>query len=88
MHELSEDCEEPSYWNVFSCVVRWDPGVLDNVLRLVAEDKAANVMLLSRHGWLYHPYDGGADVILPTREERNLLASEFPAWLSKHPLGL
>ncbi|XXR59657.1 hypothetical protein WME83_06925 [Sorangium sp. So ce385] len=88
MHELSGDWEEPTYWHVFSSVVPWSRGALDGVLRLVAEDRAANVMLLSARGWLYHPYDGGADVIAPTQDERSLLATEFSAWLSNHPLGL
>ncbi|WP_437571867.1 DUF3885 domain-containing protein [Sorangium sp. So ce542] len=88
MHKLSGDWEEPTYWHVFSSVVQWSRGVLDGVLRLVADDRAANVMLLSARGWLYHPYDGGADVIAPTRDERDRLATEFSAWLSNHPLGL
>jgi len=88
MHRLSEDWEEPTYWHVFSSAMQWRDGVLDSVLRLVADDKVANVLLLSRRGWLYHPYDGGADVIAPNQDERRVLASEFSAWLSKHPLGL
>jgi hypothetical protein len=88
MHKLSEAWEEPTYWHVFASAVQWGNGVLDSVLRLVADHKVANVLLLSPHGWLYHPYDGGADVILPNQDERRVLASEFSAWLSSHPLGL
>jgi hypothetical protein len=88
MHELSQDWEEPTYWHLFASALQWRPGMLDSVLRLVSQDKAVNLMLLAPRGWLYHPYDGGADVILPSEEQRTLLASEFSPWLSRHPLGL
>jgi hypothetical protein len=88
MHQLSEDWEEPTYWHVFSSAVQPRSETLDCVFRLTAEDRASNVMLLSTRGWLYHPYDGGADVIAPTQDERKLLAAEFSSWLSNHPLGL
>ncbi|OLZ69226.1 hypothetical protein AVW11_10610 [Streptomyces amritsarensis] len=36
---------------------------------------------------IHHPYDGGADVILPTPEERDRLCTRHSAWLSAHPSG-
>ncbi|MFD9737584.1 hypothetical protein [Umezawaea sp. NPDC059074] len=36
----------------------------------------------------YHPYDGGADVILSTNSERDQLRSRHSDWLSAHPSGL
>ncbi|MEU6409518.1 hypothetical protein [Microbispora sp. NPDC046933] len=38
--------------------------------------------------WLYHPYDGGADVIGPTRAARDALKGRHRDWLSAHSLGL
>lgn len=38
--------------------------------------------------WLYHPYDGGVDVILPTPAERDTLKERHQTWLSTHPSGL
>jgi hypothetical protein len=37
---------------------------------------------------LYFPYDGGGDVILNSRLERDRMQRRFTDWLSKHPLGL
>jgi hypothetical protein len=37
---------------------------------------------------VYHPYDGGADVILTTNTERDQLRSRHTDWLSVHPSGL
>lgn len=88
MHEMDDGLEHPSYWHVFRSSVAWRSGALDAVFRLVAEDSVANVMLLSTGGWLYHPYDGGADVILPFTLQRERLITEFSGWVSSHPLGL
>jgi hypothetical protein len=38
--------------------------------------------------WLYHPYDGGADVIAPTPAQRDALRDRHTDWLSDHPSGL
>ncbi|MFF3461319.1 hypothetical protein [Streptomyces sp. NPDC002619] len=35
-----------------------------------------------------HAYDGGADVILATPGERNVLRDRHADWLSGHPGGL
>lgn len=88
MHDLGDDWDEPTYWHVFGSEVAWCVGAIDDVLRLVAVDRVTNVMLISSQGWLYHPYDGGADVILPTKAARHQIASEFSSWLSNHPAGL
>jgi hypothetical protein len=36
---------------------------------------------------MYHPYDGGADVLAADSAERDALRDRHSAWLSKHPLG-
>lgn len=67
----------------------WQRGCVDPLLRTVADDELAGVFLtdtaLRR---IHHPYDGGADVLLPTPQERDQLATRHPDWLSSHPLGL
>ncbi len=67
----------------------WRPGVVDELLRAVADDEIAGVILGPPDlRWLYHSYDGGADVIAPTRAERDALKERHRDWLSAHPLGL
>jgi hypothetical protein len=67
----------------------WQPGPIDILLRAVADDEISGVLLGPPNlGWLYHPYDGGADVILSTRAERNELKARHHTWLSDHPTGL
>jgi hypothetical protein len=36
---------------------------------------------------IHHPYDGGADVLLPTGEP-DVLKQRRTDWLSAHPTGL
>lgn len=62
---------------------------LDPLLRVVADDETSGVVIApSDFEWLYHPYDGGADVFLPSRERRDLLSLAHHRWLSRYPGGL
>ena len=89
MHDLDGDFPGPSYWHVLASVWLWRPGVLDSILRLVADDAIRNVMILPPDcQWLVHPYDGGMDVILETSADRDHLKSTHAAWLSSRPDGL
>ncbi|MBX6386610.1 MAG: hypothetical protein IRZ07_27155 [Microbispora sp.] len=89
IEEPGEDPEFRSYTQLYAETRPWRPGVIDTLLRAVADDEIGGVILgPSDLRWLYHPYDGGADVILPTRGERDALKERHPAWLSPHPSGL
>jgi hypothetical protein len=58
-------------------------------LRQVADDAIANVILADVGlRWLYHPYDGGMDVILSSSGERDVLRDRHRDWPSTHPAGL
>lgn len=66
----------------------WRPGAVDDLLRAVADDVTAGVMITSpSFDRVHHPYDGGADVLLPTSADRDALERRHPDWLSDHPLG-
>jgi hypothetical protein len=59
------------------------------VLRLVADYGTADVILTnSELDWLYIPYDGGADVIAPSRTIRDALAQRFADRRPSNPAGL
>ena len=60
----------------------------DDMLSAAADWEVANVIVgpPDLH-WLYHPYDGGADVIAATTQDRDRLRAEFSSWLSTHPQG-
>lgn len=88
-HEIDSDFDYPSYWHIFMAKYNWVPSVFDSILRLVADDVVANTMILSTENhWVYHPYDGGADVILNTADRRDELKAQFASWLSSSSDGL
>ncbi|MBE1487047.1 DUF3885 domain-containing protein [Plantactinospora soyae] len=63
--------------------IAWQPGWLDQLLREVADDKAAYVIVAPTDlSWLYAPYDGGADVLLRTAAARDELRERHSDWLS------
>jgi hypothetical protein len=63
--------------HLYVAVAAWKAGALDALLRLVADDVTADVP--ADLTWLYHPYDGGADVFAPP-EQRRRLAARFASW--------
>jgi hypothetical protein len=84
---------EPGYDDVWThlWVSRraWSPGDLDQLLLLAADWVTADLIIAAQTlSWLYHPYDGGADVIAPSTAIRDLLARDHKAWLSDRPDGL
>jgi hypothetical protein len=59
------------------------------LLLLVAEDGTRDVIVCPPNAdWLYHPYDGGGDVIAHDRAARDLLRGRHAGWLPRNPQGL
>jgi hypothetical protein len=62
---------------------------LDALIRAVVDEELVGMIIVPPSGaWLYHPYDGGADVIAPSPHARDALRQRFGDWLSTHPTGL
>lgn len=80
---MDEDEPEFTWWShIYLNRVPMDPDSLNPLLRAVADETATGVIIApDTLEWLYHPYDGGADVLLPSRARRNQLAATFRAWL-------
>ncbi|WP_330468017.1 hypothetical protein [Micromonospora zamorensis] len=84
-----EEAECRIYRQLYAETILWRPGAIDVLLRAVADDELANVILAPTDlRWLYLPYDGGADVVLPTREQRDALKAQHRDWLSQQSSGL
>ena len=87
--EPDGDPDEPFWTHVFVQHRTLDDARLREVLRRVADDEMAGVTIAPPDlRWLYHPYDGGADVIAPSPTERDALRDRHADWLSAHPSGL
>ncbi|GAA0950587.1 DUF3885 domain-containing protein [Actinocorallia libanotica] len=69
--------------------VVYGSATLDPFLRGVADERLGHAIISPPDlRWLYHPYDGGGDVIAATVRERDALKSRYASWLSEHPSGL
>ena len=78
-----------SWLDLFVAQLTLDSPMLDMILRLVADEKLHEVIVTdSDLSWLYHPYDGGADVIASSPSQRARLTDAHRDWLSSHHLGL
>jgi hypothetical protein len=83
------DDDENYYSHLFMSEWQWKPGIFDSILRLVADWKIVDTMVVcTDRKWIFHPYDGGADFILPNQSERDKLKACYSDWLSSHPRGL
>ncbi|MFF5922714.1 hypothetical protein ACFY8C_30985 [Streptomyces flavochromogenes] len=61
------DPEFRTYCHLFAARRPWRYGCLDELLRDIADDEVAGVLITDiQMGRVYHPYDGGADVFLAT----------------------
>jgi hypothetical protein len=78
------------YWtHVYASSASWRSGELGPLMRYVADDRTRDVILAGPDlSWLYHPYHGGADIIVASAAERDILRQRYPQWLSAHPTGL
>ena len=67
---------------------QWNPGIMDPLLRAIADDLCNGVIItdtaLRR---IYHPYDGGADVIMASTDERDHLKATHAEWLPRNRHG-
>ncbi|MFD4990834.1 hypothetical protein ACFWH7_03710 [Cellulosimicrobium cellulans] len=61
---------------------------IDALLLGAADDQCHIVIGAHDLSWLYCPYDGGADVLLPSKAERDALKERHTDWLSSYPGGL
>jgi len=74
---------------LYVCVLTHPSPALDAVLRTVADDVLGNVTIAPPDlRWLYHPYDGGGDVIAPSPSDRDRISKKFAEWRPRNPEGL
>lgn len=85
---IAEKDFEPYYWHIHFDEKDWAEGSVDDLFRLVANDAIGNVILFSADKKIvYHPYDGGADIIFENCDLRDFYKEKYKDWLSIHPSG-
>ena len=87
---LSNEEESYKYYrHLFFDERLWKVGSLNPLLRLVANDEVNEIMIISAEkNFVYHPYDGGADVILKDGQTRDNCKKKYEEWLPDRPDGL
>jgi hypothetical protein len=87
---LTDTSDPESTWtHLWASQTRLHEQDLSQLLRLVADDETSGVIITTAAmDWLYHPYDGGADVIAETSSHRDQLRRAHQAWLSARPAGM
>jgi hypothetical protein len=71
---------------LYASKVSRDRTELDPFLRAVADEALSYAIIAPTDlRWLYHPYDGGADVIAPGPHDRDMLRARHSSWLSAYP---
>ena len=86
---LLQDPDGEIWTHLYVAGIEWSKGSLDDLLLLVADWHTSDVIVAPRDfRWLYHPYDGGMDVIAVTSKERHALRDSHQNWLSQHPREL
>lgn len=90
MHIIADgDEHNERYWHIWIAEFHWQPHRFDSLLKAVANVEAVNVLFTRFHEpVVFAPYDGGADIILKTSEERDRYRQQYTTWLSKYPNGL
>lgn len=87
LHEESDEFK--SYMHLHVSEIVFTGVEFNKIFRLVADDKLSNILVVNvKRGVVFHPYDGGADVILRTTIERDRIKKKYRDWLSDHPKGL
>lgn len=85
-HEDDDDYE--SYWHLHVSKIKFTGSEFNSLFRMVANDEVGNIMIICLgKSFVFHPYDGGADVVLASTEERDHLKEKHSKWLSLHPDG-
>jgi hypothetical protein len=90
-HAFAADPAEADtvWWHLFYMVKDWQEGILDELILKTAHEWVTNLMVVDVEGRvLYHPYDGGMDLICTEIHQVSKLRSRFSSWLSPLSSGL
>lgn len=83
------DPRSPSWTHLFLDQLELADQRLDQLLGLVADDRAEGVLIADPQlQWMYAPYDGGTDILTATTAQRDALKARHPSWLSPRSDGL
>jgi hypothetical protein len=81
--------DESAYAHFFVSRHKVGDKIFEEILKSIIEDQVGGVIIAPHNlRWLYHPYDGGVDVILESAAEKEELKDSFSDWAAPGPDGL
>jgi len=84
-----QDDDDEVIGQVHATRVRWGDKRFASLLRAIANDREDGWLWMSNDtGAIFAPYDGGADLFLPSSQHVDKLRTRWPDWLSISPSGL
>lgn len=82
--DLDPDEDDPAmkgYRQLYFTSLIWSNGLLDELLKDVSKEEVWGVIIAPEDlSCLYHPYDGGIDLVLKSSEEREYLSAKYSGW--------
>lgn len=88
LEQHDEDDDYELYWHLHVAEIGYSGNELDDLFRLVANDETGNIMVIDPLvSMVFHPYDGGADIVLASTKQRDDLKEKHSEWLSTEPSG-
>ena len=83
LDERLHDADAETYRHLYVRQVNMrDPWLKDLLLKVIEDETAGVIMTSQSVEWLFHPYDGGMDIIANSPFERNKLAEKYKNWSS------
>jgi len=80
--------EERFYCYAFFDELMWPGNSPWPLMKMAANGEIKNMMIFSpKNGFVYHPYDGGADIVFDNSQRRDEYKERYKDWLSSHPEG-
>jgi hypothetical protein len=74
---------------VYAAQNQWTDHAFDDLLWAIANEQAPRTLWMSvSTGAVFAPYDGGADLFLPTAQQVDDLRAKHRHWLSSPPMEL
>jgi len=88
LKQNEDDDDHELYWHLHVSEIEFTGSELNSLFRLVANDEAGNIMIIRPDkAVVFHPYDGGADIVLASTKQRDQLKERHHEWLSEHSDG-
>jgi len=87
-NERPVEYEDEMFFDIYVKIEKWKNGSRNEILKAIADDEIRAMFVSQSKNCIIAPYDGGVDLILKTKLERDRLKHKYKDWLSEREDGL